>query len=90
MVEVGVVPINFSHHEVPTQENKYSCQYAMLEPKGRSRGLNECLLAIAIAIEEHVLALSRFSVEVTGEDIQKWAKTYKEDKSHVTMHTKLR
>ena len=47
------------------------------------------LVAIAIAVEEHMSALSGFSMELTVEDIQTWTKAYKEDKSHVVAYTKL-
>ena len=40
-------------------------------------------MAIAVVVEEHVVARSGFSVELTVEDLQAWTKGYKEDKSHV-------
>ena len=46
-------------------------------------------MAIATAVEEHVAALSGFSMELTAEDLQIWTKAYKEDKSHVVAYTKL-
>ena len=46
-------------------------------------------MARASAVEEHVLALSGFSVELTAEDLQTWTKAYKEDKSHVAAYMKL-
>ena len=36
-----------------------------------------------LMIERHVSTLSGASVELTTEDLQKWTKAYKEDKSHV-------
>ena len=48
------------------------------------------LMATAAAIEEHVSALSGFSVELIDEDLQIWTKAYKEDKGYVATHTKLR
>ena len=42
------------------------------------------------SVEEHVAALSGFSVELMAEDLQTWIKAYKEDKSHVAAYTKLR
>ena len=47
-------------------------------------------MAIAAAVEEHVVALSGLSVELTTEDLYTWTKAYKEDKSHVVTYTKLR
>ena len=47
------------------------------------------LMAIAMIVEEHVVPLSGFSVELTAEDLQTWTKAYKEDKSHVVAYTKL-
>ena len=47
-------------------------------------------MATAVAVEEHVLALSGFSVELTTEDLQKWTKAYKENKSRIVAYTKLR
>ena len=47
-------------------------------------------VATAKAIEEQVTVLSGFSVELTKEDLQKWTKAYKEDKSYVIVYTKLR
>ena len=43
-------------------------------------------MATVVAIEEQVSALSGFSMELTEEDLQKWTKSYKEDKCHVTMY----
>ena len=48
------------------------------------------LAAAAVAIEEQVLAFSRFNVELTMEDLQKWTKAYKKDKGHIATYTKLR
>ena len=45
--------------------------------------------ATAVAVEEQVLALSGFSVELIAEDLQAWTKANKEDKSHMTAYTKL-
>ena len=45
--------------------------------------------AIVAAVEEQISALSRFSVELTAEDLQAWTKAYKEDKSHMIAYTKL-
>ena len=47
-------------------------------------------MATAVAVEEHVSALSGFSVELTAEDLQTWTKAYKEDKSHIAAYMKLR
>ena len=47
-------------------------------------------IAMAAAVGEHVLALSRFNVELTTKDLQIWTKAYKEDKSHIAAYTKLR
>ena len=47
-------------------------------------------MAIAAVVEEHVSTLNGFSVELTAEDLQKWTKAYKEDKSHIAAYTKLR
>ena len=47
-------------------------------------------MATAAAIEEQVSALHEFSVELTEEDLQKWTTTYKEDRGHITVYTKLR
>ena len=47
-------------------------------------------MATEIAVEEHAAALSGFSMELMVEDLQIWAKPYKEDKSHVATYTKLR
>ena len=46
-------------------------------------------MATTTAIEEHVVALSGFRVELTAEALQTWTKAYKEDKSHVVEYTKL-
>ena len=40
-------------------------------------------------VEDHVSALSGFSVELMAEDLQTWTKACKEDKSHVAAYTKL-
>ena len=47
-------------------------------------------MAIAVIVEEHVIALSGFTVELMAEDLQTWTKAYKEDKSHGAAYTKLR
>ena len=47
-------------------------------------------MATTAVVEEHVAALSGFSVELTVEDLQTWIKAYKEDKSDVAAYTKLR
>ena len=47
-------------------------------------------MATVVAIEEHLTALSGFSVELMAEDLQIWTKAYKEDKSHVATYMKLR
>ena len=47
-------------------------------------------MTTAVVVEEHVAALSGFSVGLTAEDRQTWIKAYKEDKSHVVAYTKLR
>ena len=46
-------------------------------------------MAIAAAIEEQVLALHGFGVQLTKEDLQKWTTTYKEDGGHIIVYTKL-
>ena len=46
-------------------------------------------MAITVAIEEHVSALSGFSVELMAEDLLKWTKAYKEDKGHIAAYTML-
>ena len=38
-------------------------------------------MAMAAVVEEHVPALTGFSMELTIEDLQIWTKTYKEDKA---------
>ena len=45
-------------------------------------------MATTTVVKEHVSALSGFSVELTVEDLQKWTKSYKEEKSHITAYTK--
>ena len=40
-------------------------------------------------IQEQVLALSGFSVELRTKDIQKWIKAYKNDKIYVAPYSKL-
>ena len=47
------------------------------------------LVATATANEEQVVALNGFNVKLTEEDLQKWTRAYKENKSHITMYTKL-
>ena len=42
-------------------------------------------VATVAAIEVQVSTLSGFSVELIEEDLQKWTKTYKKDKGHITM-----
>ena len=42
-----------------------------------------------IVVEEHVSALSEFSMELTAEDLQTWTKAYEKDKSHTAAYTKL-
>ena len=44
---------------------------------------------MATAMEEHVSTLSRFSVELTVEDLQTWTKTYKEEKSRVSASSRV-
>ena len=46
--------------------------------------------AILAVVEEHMSALSGFSIELTAEDLQTWTRAYKEDKSHVVAYMKLR
>ena len=45
--------------------------------------------ATIVAVEEQISALSRLNVELTVEDLQKWTKAFKEDKSHIAEYTKL-
>ena len=47
-------------------------------------------MATTAMIEEQVLALHGFNVELTEEDLQKWTTAYKEDRGHITVYTKLR
>ena len=47
-------------------------------------------MAIVSAVEDQVLALNGFSVELTAEDLYTWTKAYKEDKSNIVAYTKLR
>ena len=58
--------------------------------KKETEGSVDDPMATEAAIEAHVSALSGISVELTAEDLQTWAKAYKEDKSHVVAYTKLR
>ena len=47
-------------------------------------------MATVAVVEEHLTALTRFSVDLTVENLQTWSKAYKEDKSHIAEYTKLR
>ena len=43
-----------------------------------------------LVIDKQVLVLNGSSVELMTEDLQKWTKPYKKDKTHVAVNTKLR
>ena len=44
---------------------------------------------IVAAVEEQVLTLNGFDVELTAKDLQQWTKVYKEDKGHVVAYINL-
>ena len=46
-------------------------------------------MATVVVVEEHMSALSVFTMELLAEDLQTWSKPYKEDKSHIATYTKL-
>ena len=48
--------------------------------------MDDLVAIVTAAIETHVLALTRVSVELTAEDLQKWATTCKEDKGHIAVY----
>ena len=51
---------------------------------------DDSIASAAMVIERHVSTLSRVSIEMTTEDLQKWTTAYKEDKGHVATYLKLR
>ena len=57
--------------------------------KKEVKGSTDDPIVAAAAVEEQVLTLSGFSVDLTAEDLQKSMKAYKENKSYVVAYSKL-